>query len=161
MSSLPKEILRIIASRYPLGNKELYQYLYGKNGRLNKNSLSATLSRMKKNGLLRLDKQKWATTQEGEELLKSKNSEIRKFFPNHKPKINKLPKTTIVIFDIPEKKKRYREWLRSELIGLSFELIQKSVWLGPSLPKEFIKYLEETKILKFIRFFRASEQELI
>jgi len=67
----------------------------------------------------------------------------------------------IIIFDIPEKKKRYREWLRTELVGFGFTLIQKSVWLGPALPKEFVEYLNEVKLLKHVRFFRATENDLI
>ncbi len=71
------------------------------------------------------------------------------------------PRKLIIIFDIPEKKKRYREWLRNELVGFGFNLVQKSVWIGPGLPKEFIEYLNETGLLKHIRFFQATEKDLI
>jgi DNA-binding transcriptional regulator PaaX len=88
--------------------------------------------------------------------------EIRKFYnPKRVIDNREKPKRLIVIFDIPEKKKKYREWLRLELVGFGFTLIQKSVWLGPSLPKEFVEYLEEVSILKYIRFFNASEADII
>jgi DNA-binding transcriptional regulator PaaX len=159
--SLTKEILRITARRYPLGYGQLYDYLYGKNGRLNENSLRSILSRMKKDGLLRNKDRKWSITTEGEELLARRNTDIKRFFPRQKLVTRSKEKKLIVIFDIPEKKKRHREWLRSELRGLGFDLIQKSVWLGPKIPKEFVEYLSEIRILKYIRFFRATKEDLI
>lgn len=93
--------------------------------------------------------------------MKGRNSDIKRFFPTIKGQAKNLSKNLIVIFDVPEKKKRYREWLRSELVGFGFELIQKSVWLGSALPKEFVEYLSKVGILKHIRFFRAAEKDLI
>lgn len=162
--SLTKEILRTTARYYPLGYKELYEYLYDETvygKKLNKKSLRVTLSKMRRNGLLKNREGKWAITTEGEELLKVRNSDIKRFFPGLKSQMKNLPRNLIVIFDIPEKKKRYREWLRSELVGFGFEMVQKSVWLGPNLPKEFVEYLNETEVLKYLRFFRATEKDLI
>lgn len=163
--SLAKEILRITARYYPLGYSQLYEYLYSENiygKRLNKNSLHVTLSRMKKNGLLRNKERKWSITSEGREFLDSKKAEIRRFFlPETVIDNREKAKRLIIIFDIPEKRKKYREWLRMELVGFGFNLIQKSVWLGPTLPKEFVEYLDEVGILKHIKFFRASEKDLI
>ena len=161
MTTMPQEILRVIAIYYPLGNRELYEYLYGKNGRLNKSSLSVTLSRMKKNGLLKISDKKWSITPEGKELLEKRNKDTKSFFPKTKSATRDRNRQLIVVFDIPEKKKRYREWFRSELIGFGFDLIQKSVWFGPPLPKEFIEYLDECHLLKHIRFFHVAEKDLI
>ena len=163
--SLVKEILRITAKRYPLGYGQLYEYLYDEttyDKKLNKNSLHATLSRMKKEGLLRNKNREWSITPEGRKLAEKKDWDIKKFFkPDNIINNKEKPKRLIIIFDIPEKKKRYREWLRMELVGFGFTLIQKSVWLGPALPKEFIEYLSEIELLKHIRFFRAAEKDLI
>ena len=60
-----------------------------------------------------------------------------------------------------ERSIRYRDWLISELVGFDFEQIQKSVWFGPPLPKEFIEYLEEIDLLKYIRFLKATDEDLI
>ncbi len=163
--SLVKEILRITAKYYPLGYSQLYEYLYDETiygKKLNKNSLHATLSRMKKDGLLRNKNREWSITPEGKKLEEKKENNIKKFFKpenilDNREKIKRL----IIIFDIPEKKKRYREWLRMELVGFGFNLVQKSVWLGPALPKEFVEYLSEIGLLKHIRFFRATEKDLI
>ena len=88
-----------------------------------------------------------------------RNSAIIYFAP--KKSKTKQIKTTMVIFDIPEKKRKYRDWLRHELVGFGFELVQKSVWFGPTLPKEFIIYLQKEKILQYIKFFKATEDDLI
>ena len=58
-------------------------------------------------------------------------------------------KFVIVAFDIPEKSRRKRDWLRSALTHLGMRMIQKSVWAGKiKLPKEFIDDLE--KYIKYI-----------
>ncbi|MEX2013847.1 MAG: hypothetical protein WD896_00645 [Parcubacteria group bacterium] len=163
--SLTKEILRITAKRYSVGYPQLYEYLYDETAygkKLNKNSLHATLSRMKKTGLLINKNGEWSITSEGKTSLDKKNSGIKKFFRRENVLDNReKSKNLIITFDIPEKKKHYREWLRMELVGFGFTMIQKSVWLGPALPKEFVEYLSGSGLLKHIRFFRATKKDLI
>jgi len=163
--SLVKDILRTTARHYPLGYRALYEHLYNETvygKRINRNSLEATLSRMRKNGLLTNKNREWSITSEGKTFLEKKSAGVRKFFKRENVIDNReRSKNLIIIFDIPEKKKKYREWLRVELVGFGFTLIQKSVWLGPSLPKEFVEYLSESGLLKHIRFFRAAEKDLI
>jgi DNA-binding transcriptional regulator PaaX len=163
--SLVKDILRITAKYYPMGYGQLYEYLYDETTygkKLNRNSLEATLSRMGKNGLLRNKNREWSITSDGRIFLEKKSVAVRKFFKRENVINNRgKQKNLIIIFDIPEKKKRYREWLRFELVGFGFTLVQKSVWLGPSLPREFVEYLSEIGLLKHIRFFRATEKDLI
>lgn len=161
--SLTKEVLRITARFYPMGYKTLYEHIYDETTwgkKLNKKSLRVTLSRLKKNGLLAHKNEKWTITQEGRELL-SKQSTFERYFLPHKELDQRKNKCMIVIFDIPEKKRRYRDWLRTELVSFGFEPIQKSAWFGPALPKEFIEHLKEVGILKYLRFFRATENDLI
>jgi len=48
----------------------------------------------------------------------------------------------IVAFDIPEKQRGKRRWLREALTCLKFTMVQQSVWLGKSkIPHEFINDL--------------------
>ncbi|OHA88947.1 MAG: hypothetical protein A3C70_00330 [Candidatus Zambryskibacteria bacterium RIFCSPHIGHO2_02_FULL_43_14] len=163
--SLVKEILRTTAKYYPLGYSQLYESLYKETiyGRkLNKNSLSATLSRMKKDGLLETRNKKFLLTKEGLDRLDKDGAKIKTFFNQKNIADNREKlKNLVLIFDIPEKQKLYREWLRSELVGLGFTMIQKSVWLGPALPKEFVEYLNELGLFKHIRFFKTTEKDLI
>lgn len=158
---LIKETL-LAVSNYPGGYRLIYDLIYenNKNSKVKEQSVRNVLSKMKKRRLISNKSGTWSITSEGKQLLKERKSLIMKF--SSPKKINKkLPKTMIVIFDIPEKKRLYRDWLRSELIGFGFELIQKSVWYGPKLPKEFINYLEQRNILKYVRFFKVSEGDLI
>ena len=68
----------------------------------------------------------------------------------------------VIVFDIPELRRKQRNWLRAELVALDFIPLQKSVWLGPApLPKEFIKYLSETNLLQYLKFFKAAEEDII
>ena len=163
--SLVQEIFYTL-SNYPGGYKVIYDILYdGKPPNQSDESfdrnLRSTLSRMKSDGLLTNAEKIWSVTTEGEELMRGKNSDIKRFFPAIKGGVRKIPKNLIIIFDIPEKRRRYRDWLRSELVGFGFDQIQKSVWFGPALPKEFLEYLEELKLLKYIRFFKATEKDII
>ena len=119
-----------------------------------------TLSRLKKKGLVENTQGKWSISKEGKEFLVLRKRGI-KLFPPSKKVSPKAQKQLIVTFDIPEKKRKYRDWLRLELVGFGFEPVQKSVWFGPALPKEFIEYLDEIKLLEYIRFFKVSASDLI
>lgn len=131
-------------------------------GKKRERTLRSTLTRMKKEGLLHNKNRIWSISSEGRELLDLGKEKIKKFFrPESIIDNREKPRKLIIIFDIPEKRKRYREWLRTELVGFGFNLIQKSVWFGPGLPKEFIEYLDEVGLLKHVRFFRADEKDLI
>lgn len=44
----------------------------------------------------------------------------------------------LISFDIPEEKKKVRDWLRNQIKYWDFKMIHKSLWLGNGpLPKEF------------------------
>jgi CRISPR-associated endonuclease Cas2 len=62
------------------------------------------------------------------------------------------------MFDVPEERKGEREWLRLQLKRFGFAMIQKSVWVGPSpLPKEFLAYLKEIKLLRHTKYFKLAK----
>ncbi len=64
----------------------------------------------------------------------------------------------VIVFDIPEKEKYKRFWLRSQLNLLGFRMLQKSVWIGDSkLPKEFLKDLHRLKLLRCVHIFGTSK----
>lgn len=66
-------------------------------------------------------------------------------------------KWRIVIFDIPEKKKRAREALRGKLRDLDFYNIQKSVWINPFECKEIIDFIVEYfGIRQYVRYIEAG-----
>jgi len=68
------------------------------------------------------------------------------------------PKNLLLIYDIPELKKKERDWFRRQLISLGFIMIQRSVWVGPSpLPSDFLNYLKSINIKKNITTFKLTK----
>lgn len=58
----------------------------------------------------------------------------------------------IVTFDIPEKMRRKRKWLRDVLRNNYFSMMHKSVWIGKrTLPKAFIADLHRHNLLRCVR----------
>lgn len=77
------------------------------------------------------------------------------------PPINYQKKTgnkiVIVIFDIPEKERRKRQWLREVLKNIGLKMAQKSVWIGKmKIPKQFLDDLYVLKIIDFVEIFEIS-----
>jgi len=81
---------------------------------------------------------------------------------------NKLPENmyisenspifTVVAFDIPEKIKRKRAWLRDSLKNIGLKMIQKSVWIGKvKIPKEFLNDIKTLKLLNFVEIFEITK----
>lgn len=67
-------------------------------------------------------------------------------------------KNLLVMFDIPETKKVEREWFRFHLRKFGYEMIQKSVWIGPSpLPRDFLDYVQEIKLKDCIKTFKLAK----
>jgi len=60
-------------------------------------------------------------------------------------------KWRVLIFDIPEKQRRKRDYLRNKLIELGFKLLQGSVWITPyPLPDSFSDFLAEIKVRPYL-----------
>lgn len=61
-------------------------------------------------------------------------------------------KWRVLIFDIPEKTRGRRDFLRRRLKELGFKQLQQSVWITPwPLPESFTWLLKEVKIEKYMR----------
>ena len=129
---------------------------------IKKRTLQTTLWRLKRLGFIKNENRILLITQKGKEYIQSK---LMKKLPAHAVpmtdngrKINNL----IVAFDVPEKYRHKRNWLREELVCLGFTPIQKSVWFGPgSLAKEFIVQLNELNLLSYIKFFSVKEADIV
>ncbi len=78
-------------------------------------------------------------------------------FLSEKSLSKKVVKEVLVLFDIPEKERYKRDWLRRELVTFGYEQIQRSVWFGPKLPKDFITYLTQENIYLYIHIFKVSK----
>lgn len=65
----------------------------------------------------------------------------------------------IITFDIPEKKKVCRNWLRLALKDMNFNFLQKSVWVGTAaLPEEFLDDLRKQEIFDFVEIFAVTKK---
>lgn len=73
-----------------------------------------------------------------------------------------LPDRTIkvIIFDIPEKHRVARNWLREKLIDMGFKLLQQSVWIGKrKLPLEFITLLKNLNLIPhYVKIFTVNDE---
>jgi hypothetical protein len=126
-------------------------------------SLSVTLSRLKKNGLVVREGRLWSITERGKKFLD--NHPLSIAIPYHKKRKSQeknREKNMVIAFDIPEVHRRKRNWLRVELVNLGFTKIQKSFWFGPApLPKDFIDSLHTLDLLSYLKFFNANEKEIV
>lgn len=112
------------------------------------NTISTTLNRMKQQGLVARDGVKkntiWCITKKGRKRFGSFNLEL--------PKDDGQKR--LVVFDIPEKERRKRGWLRVQLRVYGFKPLQKSVWLGTRpFSVKFLKEANDLGISDYIHIF--------
>jgi len=67
-------------------------------------------------------------------------------------------KFKIIIFDIPEKERKKRMWLREVLKRLGFKMLQLSVWIGKNkIPEQFLLDLKEKQILAYVHILEIGK----
>ncbi len=119
-----------------------------------KRSISTTMSRLKRQGFITGSDGFWQITESGKKYFKNKTKHLKKF---ESPFDKDVSKNLLITFDIPEHRKMERDWFRYHLKKFGYELIQRSVWVGPSpLPKDFIDYLKEIQLEECIETFKLS-----
>jgi DNA-binding PadR family transcriptional regulator len=120
--------------------------------------------KLKTSGLIeekeRDNKKFFNLTKKGKEKLFSLKENNKKKLPNASYPQSKEDnaKFVVVIFDIPERERRKRGWLRAALNNLGLKMIQKSVWIGKArIPKEFLKDLFKLKLIDYVEIFEISK----
>ena len=112
-----------------------------------KKNFSSIISKLKKDGLIESKGSKkrflWSITKKGKKYLERKDT---------------LPKhdgiTRIVIFDIPERERKKRRWLRENLLELEYRQLQKSVWIGDApLSEKFYKDSDILSLREYVYIF--------
>jgi len=120
------------------------------------------LSKLKKENLIIKNKKgKITITAKGENYikLKQKNPSWLKQYINENPFNEEI---LLVIFDIPERQRNKRDWIRFQLERFGFKILQKSVWWGTAaLPKEFVKDLKKYEIIDFVHIFSVKKKGTI
>lgn len=143
---LARTVLGLDRDRYPTRAAE-------------KHSLSSLLSYLKKQGLVARagprKKSVWLITKKGISLLKEAESKRPSIDYSLSPEDGII---RLVTFDIPEKERSKRTWIRNELLACGFTLLQKSVYFGKRpLPEELIKRINELQLNRHIHIIGAQK----
>lgn len=126
-----------------------------------KHSISTILNRLKRDGLVQCTGPKkkavWNITRQGTSVLKYVPLQV---VISKMPRI--LPKEDgiirLVTFDVPEKERKNRAWLRTELLASGFKPLQKSVFISKRpLSTNFIKMVDERGISKCMHIVALSK----
>ena len=129
-----------------------------------KQQFYSLLGKLKKQGLIESKKSDkgilWTITKAGLSrlmILREKRTDY---------KVESDNKLKIIAFDIPEKERRKREWLREVLRLLGFKMLQKSLWIGKNkIPEDFLADLRRKNLIEHIHILEVSKtgtlQELI
>jgi DNA-binding transcriptional regulator PaaX len=118
---------------------------------------------LKQDSLIREEKRKGekflAITQKGMEKLKSLITRKESVLPPPTYSNKEGSSTmTIVMFDIPEKQRRRRAWLRAALRNIGCTLIQKSVWIGRvKIPREFLEDIKKLHLVEYVEIFEITK----
>ncbi|HEX9721968.1 MAG TPA: CRISPR-associated endonuclease Cas2 [Candidatus Paceibacterota bacterium] len=83
-------------------------------------------------------------------------TETRKLFVERKKR--KDGRWQMIIFDIPEEKRKLRRMLREYLSFLGYEMLQQSVWVCPyDVEKETEEFLREYSIDPYVKLFLIKQ----
>ncbi|MGB2762718.1 MAG: hypothetical protein WBC21_04295 [Minisyncoccales bacterium] len=136
---------------------KLLKSMFGYNSKkgFKKHSIRANISRLKKHGLIKEDRNKeFCLTITGKELISYIENRHSVF---EKPWDKKI---RMVIFDIPEKEKRLRQWFRAELGLLAFKQLQKSVYIGKyPFPNDLYQNLIKNNLFNSVHIFTINEAD--
>lgn len=120
-----------------------------------KQSINNAIYKLNKNGYVLKENDCISLLPKGRRYVENKKAKFLIFTSTFK---KESPKNLLVMFDIPEVKKAEREWFRFHLRKFGYEMIQKSVWVGPSpFPKDFLDYVKDIKLRECIKTFKLAK----
>jgi DNA-binding transcriptional regulator PaaX len=142
-------ISHLLSCRSRKIQKKILFKLVQKKRMLNQQVFNNNLYRLKKKGILSFDS-------EQNIFINKNNLNEHILFTKIKEKPAGDTKV-MVLFDIPEKKRKTRNWLRLQLKLWNFEMLQQSVWLGKGpTPKEFTDRLKLLNISECVKIFKIQ-----
>lgn len=124
----------------------------GKKKEFQEKTIRQSIRRLRKHGFVEKKNNKL--------LLSTKGRKIVRYVLTRKKIFDKKwdNKYRVVIFDIPEKKRRDRNWLRQELYVLQYKLLQKSVFIGKyPLPADLIKSIKSKRIGNYVNYLLVDK----
>ena len=153
--SFPQDLLDELPDCYP--GFKILKDMFGCNSKkgFEKNTIRVNIFRLKKEGLIvESENKKFYLTDKGKEMvvyIKNRYSILEKPWDK---------KIRLVVFDIQEKKKNFREWFRTELGLLMFKQLQKSVYIGKyPIPDDLYQDLIKNNLFQDVHIFTINEAD--
>jgi len=140
-------------------NLEFHQFRYEYSKKQERKNFSQLIYYLKKKGLIKIknleQKQAILVTKKGaDKILK-----IKLKTKERKRRVD--GKWQMLIFDIPERKRRLRDLLRESLYLLSYKMLQQSVWVCPyDVLKETEAILRKYSLDSYTKLFLIEEIEI-
>ena len=115
-------------------------------------TIRQSLWRLRKHGFVEKRKDKYILTKAGrlvmDYVIKRRKTVSKKWDGKYR----------VVIFDIPEKDRKMRDWLRQELYFMEYQKLQESVFIGKyPLPANLIKDLKRNKIGNYVNYLLVDK----
>lgn len=122
-----------------------------------KKRLRVFISKMKRDGLIE-ESSKNSTKLSISSKGINKLSQLKNRLPTRHYKKEAQNNLTIISFDIPERLRRKRDWIREVIRNLGFFMVHQSVWIGKiKIPESFILNLENLNILEYVEIFEINK----
>lgn len=161
-----KEIFEVLPSRKEInrkfwGHMEVSRFNYKEWQWQEEKNFYKLLSKLRKDGLIEKRQKKqqswWTITKKGLERLKVRKKNVD--LPSGVYAKEFSDDWNLVIFDIPEKLKHIRVWLRKQLKSLDFVMLQKSVWIGKcGIPNDLMHDMRNLKILPYLHILKIHKK---
>lgn len=157
----PPEIFRVRGLRDMIpaipGEREFWRNLERKKRR---RRFAQFVNHLKRRGYIKIDslkeKRGILLTQKGAQKILRIKYKIK---TGHRKRKDK--KWIMVVFDIPENKRKYRDEFRGFLISLGFQNFQKSIWVSPyDITEDLEKIIKTYSLDKFVKIFLIEEVEI-
>lgn len=147
------------------GDFRFSDYLRGLDSRSSKSRYLKIVSRLDRDGLIQKSGEKGKLlikiTNEGKELMKSFKKSSDYNIPSYKYSTDKSEGASvpiIVAFDVPEKYRYKRDWLRKALTSIGLKMAQRSLWIGKAkIPRQFLKDIKYLGLEDYVEIFAVSK----
>lgn len=118
--------------------------------------------RLKKEGFIRENPKQHKVlllTRKGKLKLKALREQKKFMLPDVHYGQNASPELKIIAFDIPERERRKRDWLRGALRTIGCKMIQKSLWFGKvQIPEEFLEDVQKLGMMEYVEIFAVTKR---
>jgi len=129
--------------------------------RVAKHTISTLLCRLRKQGLVASTGTKrktiWTITGKGRKHLERAPSQKLVITDYDLPPEDHIVR--LISFDVPERQRRKRDWLRKTLLACDYTLLHKSVFTGKRpLPEEILQEIEEFNLTPYVHIMGLDKK---